>query len=221
MAGRTRWCRCPWRLTCREQSRAASTGSWPASATRRRVKRRRRWSWRRSPSCSVRQALRGPSPAMRFPSRRSLARTHGCWATTWRRRAMGSTLVRLYWEVLQPLLPPHHIFVHLDTPDGQTVAQQDGPPAAAAPARRSPRRPGAKRQLAAGRVPDDRTPPQRHARSRRRRPCRTLRSRNSGTPAGHRQRPARRRQRGAVKLVGQPPAPAPPPPTRRSPSPTP
>ena len=41
--------------------------------------------------------------------------------------------MRLYWEVLQPLLPPHHIFVHLDTPDGQTVAQQDGPPAAAAP----------------------------------------------------------------------------------------
>lgn len=45
----------------------------------------------------------------------------------------GQTLVRLYWEVLQPLLPPHHIFVHLDTPDGRTVAQQDGPPAAAAP----------------------------------------------------------------------------------------
>jgi hypothetical protein len=38
------------------------------------------------------------------------------------------TFVRLYWEILQPLLPPHHIFVHLDAPDGQTIAQQDGPP---------------------------------------------------------------------------------------------
>lgn len=46
----------------------------------------------------------------------------------------GHTRVRLYWEVLQPLLPPHHIFVHLDTPAGQTIAQQDGPPAAVAPA---------------------------------------------------------------------------------------
>jgi hypothetical protein len=48
----------------------------------------------------------------------------------------GQTSVTLYWEVLQPLLPPHHIFVHLDptggdTP-GQTLAQQDGPPATAA-----------------------------------------------------------------------------------------
>ena len=42
--------------------------------------------------------------------------------------------MRLYWEVLQPLLPPHHIFVHLDAPDGRTVAQQDGPPIAAGPA---------------------------------------------------------------------------------------
>ncbi|MFN8469730.1 MAG: hypothetical protein U0X20_29510, partial [Caldilineaceae bacterium] len=45
----------------------------------------------------------------------------------------GHTLVRLYWEVLQPILPPHHIFVHLDTADGQTIAQQDGPTVAAAP----------------------------------------------------------------------------------------
>jgi hypothetical protein len=39
--------------------------------------------------------------------------------------------IKLYWEVLQPLLPPHHIFVHLDAADGQTLAQQDGPPATA------------------------------------------------------------------------------------------
>jgi 4-amino-4-deoxy-L-arabinose transferase-like glycosyltransferase len=41
----------------------------------------------------------------------------------------GQTLVlTLYWEVLQPLLPPHHLFVHLDNADGVTLAQADGPP---------------------------------------------------------------------------------------------
>lgn len=40
----------------------------------------------------------------------------------------GRFAVALYWEVLQPLLPSHHIFVHLDTAGGTTVAQQDGPP---------------------------------------------------------------------------------------------
>lgn len=34
----------------------------------------------------------------------------------------------LYWQVLQTLLPPHHLFVHLDGPDGVTLAQEDGPP---------------------------------------------------------------------------------------------
>jgi len=40
----------------------------------------------------------------------------------------------LTWEVLQPLLPPHHVFVHADidasnNPAGlQTIAQADGPP---------------------------------------------------------------------------------------------
>ncbi len=37
------------------------------------------------------------------------------------------TLV-LHWEVLQTLLPPHHVFVHLDGPDGATLAQDDGVP---------------------------------------------------------------------------------------------
>jgi len=32
---------------------------------------------------------------------------------------------------MQPLLPPHHIFVHADAPDGVTRAQQDGPPVTA------------------------------------------------------------------------------------------
>jgi|GEM_PF-269438 len=41
----------------------------------------------------------------------------------------GRTLaVTLYWRAQQPLLPPHHIFVHLDAADGTTVAQDDGPP---------------------------------------------------------------------------------------------
>ncbi|HMN28760.1 MAG TPA: hypothetical protein PKE45_11475, partial [Caldilineaceae bacterium] len=44
----------------------------------------------------------------------------------------GETLpLRLYWEVLQTLLPPHNIFVHLDEAGGLTVAQADGPPRAA------------------------------------------------------------------------------------------
>jgi hypothetical protein len=34
----------------------------------------------------------------------------------------------LYWQVLQTLQPSHHIFVHLDTPAGVTLAQRDGPP---------------------------------------------------------------------------------------------
>lgn len=34
----------------------------------------------------------------------------------------------LYWQVLQPLWPPHHLFVHLDQADGVTVAQADGAP---------------------------------------------------------------------------------------------
>ena len=40
----------------------------------------------------------------------------------------GDTLIRLYWEVSQPLLPPHHLFVHADDAGGMTLAQQDGPP---------------------------------------------------------------------------------------------
>ncbi len=37
----------------------------------------------------------------------------------------------LYWSIRQTLLPPHHIFVHLDEPGGETMAQDDGPPATA------------------------------------------------------------------------------------------
>jgi hypothetical protein len=37
----------------------------------------------------------------------------------------------LYWQILQSLLPPHHIFVHADTDEGVTVAQDDGPPLSA------------------------------------------------------------------------------------------
>ena len=39
--------------------------------------------------------------------------------------------LRLHWEVVQPLLPPHHIFVHADDAAGVTHAQQDGPPVTA------------------------------------------------------------------------------------------
>lgn len=41
----------------------------------------------------------------------------------------GATVtLALYWQVLQPLLPPHQIFVHLDDATGQTIAQQDDVP---------------------------------------------------------------------------------------------
>ena len=36
--------------------------------------------------------------------------------------------LRLYWRVLQPLLPAHNIFVHLEDEGGKIVAQSDGPP---------------------------------------------------------------------------------------------
>lgn len=47
-------------------------------------------------------------------------------------RADGQLSLRLYWEALQPLYPPHHIFVHLDNATGVTVAQDDGLPMTAA-----------------------------------------------------------------------------------------
>lgn len=44
-------------------------------------------------------------------------------------QAQGAQLtVTLYWRVLQSLVPPHQIFVHLDSPDGVTLAQTDDTP---------------------------------------------------------------------------------------------
>ncbi len=40
-------------------------------------------------------------------------------------------LLELYWQVDQPLLPAHSIFVHLNSASGQTVAQHDGEPQSA------------------------------------------------------------------------------------------
>ncbi len=37
----------------------------------------------------------------------------------------------LHWRIEQTLLPPHQIFVHVDTPQGVTIAQADGPPVTA------------------------------------------------------------------------------------------
>jgi hypothetical protein len=36
--------------------------------------------------------------------------------------------VALIWQVMQTLLPPHQLFLHLDAPDGNTLAQEDGAP---------------------------------------------------------------------------------------------
>lgn len=45
----------------------------------------------------------------------------------------GATLtLQLYWQVLQTLWPPHHIFVHLDSAQGVTLTQADGAPTTAA-----------------------------------------------------------------------------------------
>lgn len=49
------------------------------------------------------------------------------------RQRQGDQLVlTLYWQVLQPLLPQHHIFVHLDNAAGITLAQSDDVPQTAA-----------------------------------------------------------------------------------------
>jgi hypothetical protein len=40
----------------------------------------------------------------------------------------GSLAVTLYWEALQPLLPPHHVFVHLTDGEGAILSQDDGVP---------------------------------------------------------------------------------------------
>lgn len=40
----------------------------------------------------------------------------------------GMLVVTLTWQVLQPLLPPHRIFVHLVGPDGRILAQDDRDP---------------------------------------------------------------------------------------------
>lgn len=47
------------------------------------------------------------------------------------RQGDGLTLL-LTWQVMQTLLPPHHIFVHVVAADGEVVAQVDGPPQTAA-----------------------------------------------------------------------------------------
>lgn len=43
-------------------------------------------------------------------------------------RADGTLAVTLYWEALQPLLPPHHVFVHLTDDAGAILSQDDGVP---------------------------------------------------------------------------------------------
>ncbi len=43
-------------------------------------------------------------------------------------RTGASLELALDWRVEQPLLPPHHIFVHADDPGGVTLAQSDGQP---------------------------------------------------------------------------------------------
>ena len=43
-------------------------------------------------------------------------------------RNSGELVIQLYWHVLQSLLPPHHIFLHLLGANGEMLAQSDGVP---------------------------------------------------------------------------------------------
>ncbi|MEX1018841.1 MAG: hypothetical protein WDZ49_04240, partial [Litorilinea sp.] len=43
----------------------------------------------------------------------------------------GDLILTLHWQALQPIVPPHHIFVHLHAADGTRIAQRDGEPATA------------------------------------------------------------------------------------------
>ncbi|GIV68378.1 hypothetical protein [Caldilinea sp.] len=69
-----------------------------------------------------------PSPAVRLPSPAQLGSHALLYGYTLEPLDDGRILLRLYWQVIQPLLPPHHIFVHVEAPDGAILAQQDGPP---------------------------------------------------------------------------------------------
>lgn len=72
-----------------------------------------------------------PMPAVSLPAPVQFGTHARLYGYTLTSAANNVVTLHLYWEIMQPLLPPHHIFVHADAPDGVTLAQQDGPPVTA------------------------------------------------------------------------------------------
>jgi hypothetical protein len=85
-----------------------------------------------------RGAFTRPTPAVSLPAPAQFGTHARLYGYTLTPATDGAVTLHLYWEIVQPLLPPHHIFVHADAPDdvtsddvtsdGVTLAQQDGPP---------------------------------------------------------------------------------------------
>ena len=69
-----------------------------------------------------------PAPAVSLPAPVQFGTHARLYGYTIAPAAGGAVTLQLYWEIMQPLLPSHHIFVHADAPDGVTLAQQDGSP---------------------------------------------------------------------------------------------
>ncbi|MCS6828395.1 MAG: hypothetical protein NZ553_17405 [Caldilinea sp.] len=67
-------------------------------------------------------------PAVRLPSPAQLGSHVLLYGYTIKPLDDDRVLLYLNWQVIRPLLPPHHIFVHVEAPDGAILAQQDGPP---------------------------------------------------------------------------------------------
>lgn len=72
-----------------------------------------------------------PAPAISLPAPVQFGTHARLYGYALAPAAGDAVTLQLYWEIMQPLLPPHHIFVHADAPDGVTLAQQDGPPVTA------------------------------------------------------------------------------------------
>lgn len=69
-----------------------------------------------------------PAPPQLLPAPAQFGTHVRLYGYGWEETGDGALALQLYWEVIQPLLPPHHIFVHAETAGGETVAQQDGAP---------------------------------------------------------------------------------------------
>jgi hypothetical protein len=78
-----------------------------------------------------RARLTQPAPAVSLPTPVQFGTHARLYGYAIEAAGEGKSTVRLYWEIMQPLLPPHHIFVHAKGLEGAVAAQQDGPPLSA------------------------------------------------------------------------------------------